>query len=174
MTTSIAEAPRLNEKHLAGMICPECGADLRFTISATTEIDIVDDGVVSTTDLEYDSNSKCRCSHCSHVGIVADFMREEVIPFPREILGVVSTAHISYEDAQELTFQIDAGHVNGMSRDHGWLLSVNHQNELIEKELPSVANLLSVAQASGLEWLLLDCDGPTLEGLNSFVWENAK
>lgn len=83
----------------------------------------------------------------------------------------LSTAHISEDVATALTFE---PHTNKMGlsvyslSEYGWLIYIpdyetNNVPECLKK-------CLEFAKNNGCDWLRLDCDGETVDELETFDW----
>lgn len=76
-----APATPANTNCLAGVACPNCGAQDEFRIVATVSAVVTDDGVSETTDFEWGDQSPITCAECGHTGTVAAFtITEENCP----------------------------------------------------------------------------------------------
>lgn len=61
------------ENCLADFECPACGQNERFTISFTGSAEVTDEGSDDAGDHEWEDDSACSCSECSHSGVVKNF-----------------------------------------------------------------------------------------------------
>lgn len=52
--------------------------------------------------------------------------------------------------------------------ESGWILYVPENIE--EDRQDPLRKLLSLAKEQGCQWILLDCDGPIIDGLETFEW----
>lgn len=158
----------VNTNCLEGMACPECGYTERFKIIALTTATIADDGCEDHADFEYDESARCECVGCGHVATVGAFYgRPPKLAFPEEQrMAVISTGHVTEEDSEAIPRLIRNGTINGMTREHGWMISVSSN----DGDLPRLHAILNAARESGFHWVLLDCDGDTVDGLEVFDW----
>ena len=63
-----------NTNCLAGMACPQCGADDAFYIAISSIVLMSDDGTSDWGDhTEWDDDAYCRCIECSYEATVAEF-----------------------------------------------------------------------------------------------------
>lgn len=77
---------------------------------------------------------------------------------------VISTAHITRATALKLEeFEIEAA----FTRSDGWVLHVGDKATDAPADLEAA---LAFARAQGCTWLMLDCDGPLVVGLESWSW----
>jgi hypothetical protein len=58
------------------MKCPQCGHEDSFTVTATVDCVLHDDGVDEYCGCEYDGESFCSCNNCGAGGEVGDFREE--------------------------------------------------------------------------------------------------
>jgi len=67
-----------NENCLRGFECPECGHTDKFYIECTVVMAVYDDGANETTsDVEWNDTSYCRCALCDHFSTVREFVEKE-------------------------------------------------------------------------------------------------
>ena len=66
-----------NTNCLAGIKCPQCGNEDRFSIMGTSLFIVTDDGAEQTGDIEWDENSLCVCYGCYRKGKLSEFQMEE-------------------------------------------------------------------------------------------------
>jgi hypothetical protein len=66
---------RKNDNCLAGMRCPQCGAQEPFEIGVLCTAKVFDDGTEETHDMEWDDTNACSCPACGFHGTVRDFKR---------------------------------------------------------------------------------------------------
>lgn len=62
-----------NSNCLEGMACPKCGNSRKFRIVVTAWATLVDSGVVSFGDTEWDEKSRCICESCGFEGVAGQF-----------------------------------------------------------------------------------------------------
>jgi hypothetical protein len=62
-----------NVNCLEGMKCPECGSYEPFVLSVFAYTTMWDKGSESTTELEWDNDSYCKCVKCGHSNTVRNF-----------------------------------------------------------------------------------------------------
>ncbi len=63
-----------NTNCLEGIACPQCGAEDAFTIVASVEVLVRDDGTEDQGgDYIWSDDHPCRCVGCGHHGQVRDF-----------------------------------------------------------------------------------------------------
>jgi hypothetical protein len=97
----------------------------------------------------------------------AFYGRPPKLAFPEEQrMAVISTGHVTEEDSEAIPRLIRNGSINGMTREHGWMISVSSN----DGDLPRLHAILNAARESGFHWVLLDCDGDTVDGLEVFDW----
>lgn len=65
-----------NSNCLAGMVCPECGSEGPFHVTATSTFLMHDDGTEGHGDVEYGDDAPCECPGCRQRGKVKDFCAE--------------------------------------------------------------------------------------------------
>ncbi len=62
-----------NSNCLAGIRCPECGAEDRFRIEASSIFEFDDEGSGDHEDVEWGDGSYIQCQECQHEGTVKEF-----------------------------------------------------------------------------------------------------
>jgi len=70
-----------NENCLEGIICPKCGQEDEFKITALITCLVNDDGSEPMGDHEWDDESRCECVSCEFSGKLKDFKAPLVIRF---------------------------------------------------------------------------------------------
>lgn len=97
-------------------------------------------------------------------------------PEPKDYLEIsntllVSTSHITKDMAQRLENRdlsiIDTTSVYEKG-EYGWWLYVQTEDD--EAWPPELTALMRLARANRCEWLCLDRDGPTIEGMVTYEW----
>ncbi|MBM7454499.1 hypothetical protein HNR62_000328 [Oceanisphaera litoralis] len=92
-----------------------------------------------------------------------------------ETLAVLSTGHLTQEDAKRL------GELAGCDeyrhaiwdRTYGYMLSVPLVRNIVinqEPPMPSMEQVLTYAHDNSVDWLVLDGDGPLTEELPQYGW----
>lgn len=76
-----------------------------------------------------------------------------------------STGHISQEDAYLL-----ANNELAISREEGWILYINHDEEAYMRYSEELRKLLAIAKTWGCDYLMLDSDGLIYPHLKQFNW----
>ncbi len=78
----------MNENCLDGMDCPKCKSLGDFTINATVDVSVSDEGTDDDVEnFEWDLDSGCGCQACGFLGTVRDFTiaeRDKVAEQPTE------------------------------------------------------------------------------------------
>lgn len=85
---------------------------------------------------------------------------------------VCSTAHITPEDNQALFDETTDLVVYEMG-EYGWLIMARPIDNMASDTLThsdTLENLLAYARKLECDWLRLDCDADTIEGLPRFEW----
>jgi hypothetical protein len=62
-----------NTNCLEGIACPKCGNDSRMYIGVYTLAEVTDDGAETFGDMEWDSDSYAKCTHCAYDGKLKAF-----------------------------------------------------------------------------------------------------
>jgi len=106
-----------------------------------------------------------------------------LIPWEMNKELVVSTTHITEEDARLLERILGRGPVMGHHTDFGWVIwaqCLQHMDEEEKVAWRSDVALTGMSEAfmdlvfrandMGCKWLHLDSDGPVYEGLPMFEW----
>ncbi len=73
----------MNTNCLAGIACPRCGYDERFSIVGVCTFDVTDDGSEAVGDHEWDDESTIVCASCSLLGKIKDFKKGKKRGKPR-------------------------------------------------------------------------------------------
>ncbi len=84
---------------------------------------------------------------------------------PQETLAVISTGHITQDEAQALT-EGGAQDLNGMQREEGWMLSTRRAPE----GYACLSYVLGYLKAQGFDWVLFDRDAECVPDLPTFEW----
>ena len=66
-----------NSNCLEGMACPKCGSEGPFKITVVASALICDEGVLETTNHDWEDMDYCGCDECHHHGTVGDFKINE-------------------------------------------------------------------------------------------------
>lgn len=87
---------------------------------------------------------------------------------------VVSTAHLTeYTCNTVIQNLIDDCLLCGFKNDYGWRIVVTGlcKDRIAMQSIPqSLQKLILIAESHNCKWLVLDCDGPEIEGLETFDW----
>lgn len=112
-----------NHNCLEGIACPKCKQEDVFSIVTTCKALVHDDGIEGTNRHEWNSNASITCRECMYSGTVAEFSGVPAAPvIPEERMGVLSTAHVSYEESLLIPVLLASGALIGMEREEGWLV----------------------------------------------------
>jgi hypothetical protein len=65
-----------NSNVLDGMRCPKCDSEGPFAIAVECMAEVTDYGIEDTWDVEWDSESPCRCMVCDYHEYVFNFLEE--------------------------------------------------------------------------------------------------
>lgn len=85
----------------------------------------------------------------------------------------LSTAHISEKTSKRLTKDPDDNNLGlcVYPTEYGWFIMINEQTVKDTEHLPKeLANLIKFANDLGCKVLHLDCDGETVDYLETFDW----
>lgn len=67
----------INENCLLGVLCPKCGNNSRFIITALANFEVTDDGAVYDGGaVEYDKDSSCECPDCKYTARFEKFSED--------------------------------------------------------------------------------------------------
>ena len=84
---------------------------------------------------------------------------------------VLSTAHISFAEAQKLAKGVDGLVI--AEDEYSYRVSVaSHINGLdeIKTDIPVIKSLILLSEEYGCKWLVLDQDGPVMDNLERWEW----
>lgn len=89
---------------------------------------------------------------------------------------VFSTEHIPVFIAEMLTTIVEQRAINNYDNDFDMvvLADTDHYRLLIDPEtnvMGVLKNLIQIAIDNDCKWLVLDCDGPVYENLETFDWD---
>jgi hypothetical protein len=62
-----------NDNCLDHVKCPKCGQEARFSIEASTVVDVTDDGTDVCGDVEWSATAWIQCTSCEHGGEMWEF-----------------------------------------------------------------------------------------------------
>lgn len=158
---------RQNTNCLEGIACPKCNATQRFKIIGQTEGTLEDDGVVETSDFEFDQSARIICCRCQHAGTVGVFRAQ---PIYEERMAVISTAHLPELEARYINKYIDMGMLIGMHREAGWLIFVDKEIDNDIDELPNLTSIMQVLKEQGFIWVMFDRDAATTDIFTIYNW----
>src|SRR5690625_987226 len=79
----------LNDNALENITCPNCGQNTSFSITATADFDVTDEGTGDYSNVEWDGSSLIRCQRCNQSGEVNQFNENNLAihrlyPYPIE------------------------------------------------------------------------------------------
>ncbi len=66
-----------NTNCLEGMQCPECRSEGPFDIQVICWMEVTDDGTGDLREVEWDSDSACRCMGCNYANTARVFRLED-------------------------------------------------------------------------------------------------
>lgn len=106
-----------NENALAGMRCPECGAEEEFRISASSMFQVDDSGTIDHEEVDWDDGSYMECKACHYGGIVMNFkIKNQPIPPGTPVTPNVGDDYVedfgSLEVAQDFVEYLDSTNVD--------------------------------------------------------------
>jgi hypothetical protein len=84
----------------------------------------------------------------------------------------LSMGHVSKETAQDFEGPNEFGTMPIFyeKREYGWFVYVSKEVET-DKDYPAdIVDLLAYARARGCGWIMLDQDGPVVDGLKTWEW----
>lgn len=84
----------------------------------------------------------------------------------------LSTAHVSRETADDFENPVGMGTLPIFyeKREYGWFVVVSKDVET-DKDYPAdIVEVLAYARARGCTWIMLDQDGPVIDGLRTWEW----
>lgn len=86
-----------------------------------------------------------------------------------ESMLTVCTSHITVDDMQQLTDPESSSTIYVLDYEYGCMIRVPTK---VNRKIFSVAfqNLIKFVRQHKCKWLRLDCDGDTIEGLQTFDW----
>lgn len=94
------------------------------------------------------------------------------------VVPVISTGHITAEDAQQLDHDAASGHpspvMGALCNECGWLLSIDDDLVEIPDQWPGYSpqfhHVIKTFHTLGYQYLRLDSEGDTVPGLPEFEW----
>ncbi|WP_304526773.1 hypothetical protein [Halomonas sp. I5-271120] len=156
-----------NHNCLEGIACPKCKQEDVFSIVTTCKALVHDDGIEGTNRHEWNSNASITCRECMYSGTVAEFSGVPAAPvIPEERMGVLSTAHVSYEESLLIPVLLASGALIGMEREEGWLVHTSKPHD----DAPNLAYIQGYMQSKGFQWILFDRDASGVEVFSTFDW----
>lgn len=81
---------------------------------------------------------------------------------------VLTTVHLTRETANLMSSLPTAAFDK---QDYGWFVYVTEETDQLPTDLEAC---IHYARSRSCEWLMFDCDGPTIDGLPVFDWEAAR